>query len=162
MRRSSDTPVTLDHGVLHLNGATHGVDHAAEFDERPVAGALHDAAMIDRDRRIDEIASKRPEPRQRALLVSACESAEPDHIRRQNRREFPVLAHAKPLLPRRVAQPLGQTRPNYTLSPWSVPLYILDQLTIGPEQIARNPRSYTGAYLKPVLARKGAKCSAAE
>src|SRR5271166_4904102 len=81
MRRSSDTPVTLDHGVLHLNGATHGVDHAAEFDERPVAGALHDAAMIDRDRRIDEIASKRPEPRQRALLVSACESAEPDHIR---------------------------------------------------------------------------------
>ena len=26
-----------------------------------------------------------------------------------------------------------------------------------PEQIARNPKSYTGAYLKPVLARKGAK-----
>ncbi len=31
-----------------------------------------------------------------------------------------------------------------------------------PEQISRNPRSYTGAYLKPVLARKGAKRSAAE
>ena len=31
-----------------------------------------------------------------------------------------------------------------------------------PEQIARNPKSYTGAYLKPVLARKGAKRSAAE
>ncbi len=33
-----------------------------------------------------------------------------------------------------------------------------------PEQIARNPRSYTGQYLKPVLARKGAKArqSAAE
>ncbi len=28
-----------------------------------------------------------------------------------------------------------------------------------PEQIARNPRSYTGQYLKPVLARKGAKAS---
>jgi excinuclease ABC subunit A len=26
-----------------------------------------------------------------------------------------------------------------------------------PEQIARNPKSYTGAFLKPVLARKGAK-----
>ncbi len=26
-----------------------------------------------------------------------------------------------------------------------------------PEQIARNPKSHTGAYLKPVLARKGAK-----
>ena len=24
-----------------------------------------------------------------------------------------------------------------------------------PEQIARNPKSYTGKYLKPVLARKG-------
>ena len=31
-----------------------------------------------------------------------------------------------------------------------------------PEEIARNPKSYTGQYLKPVLARKGAKRSAAE
>ena len=30
-----------------------------------------------------------------------------------------------------------------------------------PEQIARNPRSYTGAYLKPVLARKAAKAKSA-
>ena len=29
-----------------------------------------------------------------------------------------------------------------------------------PEQIARNPRSYTGAYLKPVLARKGTRSAA--
>ena len=29
-----------------------------------------------------------------------------------------------------------------------------------PEEIARNPKSYTGAYLKPVLARKGAKARA--
>jgi hypothetical protein len=31
-----------------------------------------------------------------------------------------------------------------------------------PEQIARNPKSYTGAYLKSVLVPKGAKRSAAE
>jgi excinuclease ABC subunit A len=31
-----------------------------------------------------------------------------------------------------------------------------------PEQIARNPKSYTGAYLRPVLARKGVKRRAAE
>jgi excinuclease ABC subunit A len=31
-----------------------------------------------------------------------------------------------------------------------------------PEKIARDPKSYTGQYLKPVLARKGAKRSAAE
>jgi excinuclease ABC subunit A len=26
-----------------------------------------------------------------------------------------------------------------------------------PEQIARNPKSYTGQYLKPVLAKKGVR-----
>ena len=31
-----------------------------------------------------------------------------------------------------------------------------------PEQISRNTKSYTGQYLKPALARKGAKRSAAE
>jgi hypothetical protein len=32
--------VTLDYGVLHLDRAAHGVDDAAEFDDRSVAGAL--------------------------------------------------------------------------------------------------------------------------
>jgi hypothetical protein len=32
--------VTLDHGVLHLDRAAHGVDDAAEFDDRSVASAL--------------------------------------------------------------------------------------------------------------------------
>ena len=27
--------VTLDHAVLHLDGAAHGIDHAAEFNEAP-------------------------------------------------------------------------------------------------------------------------------
>ena len=31
-----------------------------------------------------------------------------------------------------------------------------------PEEIARNPKSYTVAYLKPVLAKKGTKRSTAE
>ena len=31
-----------------------------------------------------------------------------------------------------------------------------------PEQISRNARSYAGAYLKPVLAKKGVKRSAAD
>ena len=34
--------VALDHGVLHFDGAAHGVDHAAELDDRAVAGALDD------------------------------------------------------------------------------------------------------------------------
>ena len=32
--------VALDHAVLHLDGAAHGVDHAAELYEISVAGAL--------------------------------------------------------------------------------------------------------------------------
>jgi hypothetical protein len=38
--------VALDHAVLHLDGAAHGVDHAAEFDEDAVAGTLHHAAVM--------------------------------------------------------------------------------------------------------------------
>src|SRR5271156_5656333 len=32
--------VALDHRALHLDGAAHGVDHAAELDQRSIAGAL--------------------------------------------------------------------------------------------------------------------------
>ena len=35
--------VALDHAVLHLDRAAHGVDHAAELDAAAVAGALDDA-----------------------------------------------------------------------------------------------------------------------
>src|ERR1700722_7613565 len=34
------------HGVLHFECAPHGVHHAAEFDDRTIAGALDDAAMV--------------------------------------------------------------------------------------------------------------------
>ena len=33
--------VALDHAVLHLDGAAHGVDHTAELNKTPVAGALY-------------------------------------------------------------------------------------------------------------------------
>ena len=85
--------VALDHGVLHFDGAAHGVDHAAEFDERAVAGALYDAAMMDRNRRVDEITPKRPEPRQRPILVRAREPAEADDVGGQDRCEFSALGH---------------------------------------------------------------------
>jgi hypothetical protein len=38
--------VALDHAVLYLHCAAHGVDHAPEFDEAAVAGALDVAAMM--------------------------------------------------------------------------------------------------------------------
>jgi len=30
----------------HLDGAAHGIDHAAEFDEDAIAGTLHNAAVM--------------------------------------------------------------------------------------------------------------------
>ena len=88
--------VALDHAVLHLDGAAHGVDHAAELDEVAVAGALDDAPMMRGDGRIDQIAAQRPQPRQCAILVRACKPAIADHVRDQNRRDFPGFRHGAP------------------------------------------------------------------
>src|SRR5262245_54565096 len=61
--------VALDHGVLNLNGAAHGVNHAAELDNSPIACALHHAAIVHGDRRVEEVAAKRAESRQYAILI---------------------------------------------------------------------------------------------
>jgi hypothetical protein len=49
--------VALDHAVLHFNGATQRVDHAAELDQCAVASALDDPAMMHGDRWVDQIAA---------------------------------------------------------------------------------------------------------
>ena len=85
--------VALDHAVLHLDGTAHGVDHATELNETSVAGALHHAPVMHGDGRIDQIAPKRPQPRQCAILVGAGEPAVPDNIGRQDRRKFSGLGH---------------------------------------------------------------------
>ena len=43
--------VALDHGVLNFDRAAHGVDDAAELDDRAVAGALDDAPVMHGDGR---------------------------------------------------------------------------------------------------------------
>ena len=60
--------VALDHAGLHLERAAHCVDHAAELDDRAVAGALDDAAVMGGDGGIDEVAAKR---RKRASIRSS-------------------------------------------------------------------------------------------
>src|SRR5271170_4303814 len=66
--------VALDHGVLNFDGAAHGVDDAAELDDRAVAGALDDAPIVHGDGGVNQIAAQRPEPRQDAILVRAGET----------------------------------------------------------------------------------------
>ena len=64
-----DPSVALDHRPLDFNGQVHCVDDAAELDDAAVARALDDAPMVDRDGRIDQVASERPQPRQNPVLV---------------------------------------------------------------------------------------------
>ncbi len=45
--------VALDHRVLNFDCTAHGVDDATELDDRAVAGALDDPAVMHRDGRID-------------------------------------------------------------------------------------------------------------
>ena len=77
--------IALDHAVLHLDGAAHGIDHAAELDERSVAGAFDDAPVVHRDGRIDQVAAQCPHPRQGAVLVARSQPAEADDVGRQDR-----------------------------------------------------------------------------
>ena len=86
--------VALDEAVLHLDRAAHGVDHAAEFDEAAVAGALDHATMMHGDGRIDQVAAQRPKARQDAILVRSREPAVADDIGDQDRRDLPGLAHS--------------------------------------------------------------------
>jgi hypothetical protein len=92
-----DARIALDHGALRFDCAAYGVDHAAEFDDAAVAGTFDHSAVMDGDCGIDEIAAKRPEPRQNALFVCSREPAVTDHIRNQYRGNFPGLAHGAPL-----------------------------------------------------------------
>ena len=61
--------IALDHAVLHLDGAAYRVDHAAELNDGSIAGALDYAPIVNGDYRVDQIAPKRPQPRQYAILV---------------------------------------------------------------------------------------------
>ena len=88
--------VALDHAVLHLDGAAHGVDHATKLDDAAVAGALDHAPMMHGDGGIDQIASERRAAAQGPLLVGAGKPAVSDHIRRKNGCEFPGLRHGSP------------------------------------------------------------------
>ena len=65
----------------NFDRAAHGVDDAAELDDAAVAGALDDAAVMDRDGRIDQIAAQRAQPRKDAILVRPRKPAVTDHVR---------------------------------------------------------------------------------
>jgi hypothetical protein len=87
------TGVSLDHTVLHFDGAANSVDYAAELNQSSIAGALHDAPLVHGDGRINQIAPKRPKSRQCSIFVGAGQPAVADYIRRQNCRKFAGFGH---------------------------------------------------------------------
>src|SRR5579883_2134250 len=88
--------IALGHAVLHFDRAAHGVNGAAKLDDGAVAGALHDAAVVNGDGGVDQIASERPQPGENAFFISAGQPRIADNVGHQNRRQFPGFAHPAP------------------------------------------------------------------
>jgi hypothetical protein len=61
-------------------GGVHCVDDTAKLNNRAVAGALDDAAVMHRDSGIDQVAPKGPQARQNAILVGSREPAVADDV----------------------------------------------------------------------------------
>jgi hypothetical protein len=59
----------------------------------PHSGPFDDAAMMQSNGRIDQIAAERAQPRKRPLLVGTGKLAVSDRIRRKNGCKFPSLRH---------------------------------------------------------------------
>src|SRR5262245_49268966 len=91
------TGFALDHQVLNLDAATNSVDDTAKFHEDSIAGWLHDASVVDGDRRIDQVASQGTQPCQRAVLVRSGQPAESDDVRREDRSKLSRLSHVRAL-----------------------------------------------------------------
>ena len=107
--------IALDHAVLHLDGAAHGIDHASELYEDAVAGALHCAAMMRSDGGIDQIAPQPAQSRKSAILIGASKPAVSDHIRRKDRCDFAGLRHGSPFTTRQTST--MAPRPGQVVSP---------------------------------------------
>ena len=106
-RSGRNARVPFLHRILHFNGTSDGIDHAAELDQHAIAGALDHASVVDRDRRVDQIAAQRPQPRERAILVGACQSAEADDIGCKDGREFALFDHGFQTVGPRLSRELG-------------------------------------------------------
>jgi hypothetical protein len=90
--------VALDHAILDFDRAAHCIDHAAEFDEAPIAGTLDDAPVVRGNGGVDQVAPEPPKARERAILVRSGQPAVADDIGDQDRRYLSGLAHGAPLL----------------------------------------------------------------
>ena len=108
LRPAGKAPTVEEHGLSSMPGtspagpsmdfdrAADRVHYAAKLDNAPVASALDDAAAMDGDRWINEIAAQTPKARKRAVLVRAGEPAVADHIVDKDRRQLADFSHRWP------------------------------------------------------------------
>src|SRR5262249_36613072 len=99
--------VAHGHLALDVGRALHGIDDAAEFDQRAVAHQLDHAPAMLCDRGIDELAPARLQPLQRAALVGAHEPAVADHVGGKYGGQPPLHASARSPGGRRHARPFA-------------------------------------------------------
>ena len=85
--------ISLHHAALHFDGAAHGVDDAAKFDDGSIARALDHAPVMHGDGRIDHVAAERAKPRQGAILIRSHEAAVAHHVGDQDRRDLARFGH---------------------------------------------------------------------
>jgi hypothetical protein len=76
--------VALDHAVLHLNSAAHGVHDTAKLDKDAIARPLNDAAVMQRDGGVEQIAAECAKPRKRPLLVGTGKLAVSGYVCRKD------------------------------------------------------------------------------
>jgi hypothetical protein len=75
-----EASIALDHAVLDFDGAANSVHNASELNKDAIARPLDDAAVMESDGWIDQIAAERAHPRKGALFVGAGEPAVADYV----------------------------------------------------------------------------------
>ena len=80
--------VAIDHRALNFDCASCGVDHAAKLDDCPVARAIDDPSVVERDGRVDEVTAQGAQSCKRFLLVGAREFREARNVRREDGRQL--------------------------------------------------------------------------
>src|SRR5262249_11592661 len=76
--------VAIDHPMLHLDRAAYRFDRAGELHQHAIARRLHDASLMLGDFGVDQLASMRHEPLQRALFIGADQTRITRDIRGEN------------------------------------------------------------------------------
>jgi hypothetical protein len=84
--------ITLNHATLDVDGATHGVHDADEFDQHPIAGGLDDPTPVLRNFGINQFLAVGFQLLKGSLFVNTHQPAVTGSVGRQNRGKSTIYA----------------------------------------------------------------------